>query len=276
MLYQILKVYVGFILKFFIKDFKINGKEKIPSDKAVLFAAFHSNSFLDAIILDTSVDRPVWSLARGDVFKNKKVAKLLNKLYMMPIYRISEGRRNMVKNDITFEKSLEVFQEKGQVLIFSEGLCKNQISLLPLKKGTARMAFQSWSEGVDVEVIPVAINYNQFTRIGKKVVFNIGDAIRREEFSSYNKDGENIQAFNSLLKERLERIISRDFETDYPFNLLYRIGIVINAPVYLLVRAIARARTRDTVFFDSVYLALLIFILPLYWILLFTLVFYII
>jgi 1-acyl-sn-glycerol-3-phosphate acyltransferase len=99
MLYAVLKFYVGLILKLFIKDIKINGKENIPQNGAVLFAAFHPNSFLDAIILDCLVDRPIWSLARGDAFKREWVKKLLHKFCMMPIYRISEGKENLSKND---------------------------------------------------------------------------------------------------------------------------------------------------------------------------------
>ncbi len=172
MLYGFLKVYVGFILKFFIKDIKINGKEHIPANGAVMFASFHPNSFLDAILLDCLVDRPVWSLARGDAFKRDWVRNLLTKLCMMPIYRISEGKENLDKNDETFEKCSQVFRQKGQVLIFSEGLCTNQTQLLPLKKGTARLALQSWDEGIAVEVVPTALNYDQFTSIGKRIVLN--------------------------------------------------------------------------------------------------------
>ncbi|WP_367916460.1 1-acyl-sn-glycerol-3-phosphate acyltransferase [Leadbetterella sp. DM7] len=269
MLYRFLKVYVGIILKFFVKDIKINGMENIPADKAVMFASFHPNSFLDAILLDCIVDRPVWSLARGDAFKRDWVRDLLHKLYMMPIYRISEGKENLDKNDETFEKCSEVFRNKGQVLIFSEGLCANQTGLLPLKKGTARLALQTWSEGIDVTVIPTALNYNQFTHTGKKIVLNFEAPIRKEDFADHQVTGTNVLLFNRQLKDSLEQAVTRDFSFSTWRPVLYYLAFLVNFPVYVLLGSVVRPKTKGTVFFDSVYLATLIFALPVYWLIVF-------
>lgn len=269
MLYGFLKVYVGIILKFFIRDIKINGMENIPADGAVMFASFHPNSFLDAILLNCTVERPVWSLARGDAFKRSWVRDLLHKLYMMPIYRISEGKENLDKNDETFEKCAGVFKNKGQVLIFSEGLCLNQTELLPLKKGTARLALQTWSEGIDVTVIPTALNYDQFTSTGKKIVLNFEAPIRKEDFDDHQVTGSQVLRFNQQLKERLERAVTRDFSFTSWRPVVYYLAFIVNFPLYLLLGAVVRPKTRGTVFFDSVYLALLVFTLPFYWLIVF-------
>lgn len=269
MLYSFLKVYVGFILKFFIRDIKITGKENIPKNGAVMFASFHPNSFLDAIILDCLVDRPIWSLARGDAFKKPWAKKLLHKLCMMPIYRISEGKENLGKNDETFEKCNEVFKNNGQVLIFSEGLCTNQTQLLPLKKGTARLTLQTWSSDVDVTVVPTAINYSQFTHIGKKIVLNFGNSIQKTDFENVEVSGTNVTLFNQKLKSGLENIITRDFRFTSWRTILFSLGYLINFPLYIVLGSIARSKTKGTVFFDSIYLALLVFTLPFYWLFLY-------
>ena len=269
MLYGFLKVYVGFILKFFVKDLKISGMENIPADRAVMFASFHPNSFLDAILLDCIVDRPIWSLARGDAFKRAWVRDLLHKLCMMPIYRISEGKENLDKNDETFEKCSEVFRTKGQVLIFSEGLCTNQTQLLPLKKGTARLALQTWNAGIDVTVVPTALNYDQFTSTGKKIVLNFEAPIRKEDFADHQVSGANVLQFNQKLKESLERAVTRDFSFFTWRQGFYYLTFLVNFPLYLLLGAVIRPKTRGTVFFDSIYLAVLIFALPIYWLIVF-------
>jgi 1-acyl-sn-glycerol-3-phosphate acyltransferase len=269
MLYAILKFYVGLILKLLIKDIKINGKENIPKNGAVLFASFHPNSFLDAIILDCLVDRPIWSLARGDAFKREWVKKILHKLCMMPIYRISEGKENLGKNDETFEKCSQVFRDKGQVLIFSEGLCKNQTQLLPLKKGTARLVVQTWSSDIDLTVIPTALNYSQFTSIGKEIVLNFGEPILKTDFEDLQLTGSNVLKFNEKLKASLENAVTRDFSFKSYRRVIYYLGYAINFPLYFVLQAFVRSKTKGTVFFDSIYLALLIFTLPLYWTLLY-------
>ncbi|MCD8538745.1 MAG: 1-acyl-sn-glycerol-3-phosphate acyltransferase [Leadbetterella sp.] len=243
--------------------------ENIPKEGAVMFASFHPNSFLDAILLDCLVDRPVWSLARGDAFRRSWVRDLLTRLYMMPIYRISEGKENLDKNDETFEKCSRVFKNKGQVLIFSEGLCMNQTQLLPLKKGTARLALQTWSEGIDVTVIPTALNYDQFTSIGKKIVLNFEAPIRKEDFADHQVTGGNVLHFNQKLKESLERAVTRNFSFSSWRQIVFYVTFLLNFPLYLLLKAVVRPKTKGTVFFDSIYLAILVFALPIYWLIVF-------
>lgn len=268
MLYRILKSIASVALKLYIKDFKVIGKSKVPADQAVLYAAFHSNSFLDAIILDVVADRPVWSLARGDVFKNKWVGKILHQLYMLPIFRASEGRGNLGKNEDTFEKCSTIFNQKGQVLIFSEGICKNQTAPLPLKKGTARFALKYWESGQDLMVIPVAINYSQFAKQGQSVIMEFGDPIEADDFKKPEANGANVNFFNQLLKDRLETIITRDFNTVFKPNPLYILGWVLHAPLYFLIAILARRKTQGTVFYDAVFVGFLIITLPIYWLLL--------
>jgi 1-acyl-sn-glycerol-3-phosphate acyltransferase len=95
----------------------------------LLIASNHPNSFLDAIIVATLFKKPVYSLARGDSFKNKFYASLLRSLNMFPVYRISEGAENLEQNYETFEKCKDIFKEEGIVLIFSEGRCVNEWKL---------------------------------------------------------------------------------------------------------------------------------------------------
>ena len=140
----------------------------------LLLAANHPNSFLDAVILDILFKKPIWSLARGDVFKKPFYIKLLTKLKILPVYRTSEGVENLEANYQTFDSCKEIFQQNGIVLMFSEGKCINEWHLRPLKKGTARLATTSWQEGIDVKVLPVGINYSSFRKFGKNIFLNFG------------------------------------------------------------------------------------------------------
>lgn len=268
MLYGFLKTYVGLILKIFFRDYKVTGEENIPKDKAVLYAAFHPNSFLDAMVLDVQSARQVWSLARGDAFKREWVRRFLHKLCMMPIFRISEGKENLGKNDETFVKCSEVFINNGQVQIFSEGLCKNQTELLPLKKGTARLVLQAWNAGIDLTVIPTANNYSHYNGPGKKAVLNYGQPIKKEDFDDIELTGANVLVFNQKLKEGLEAVITRDFNFKTPNRWIYYIFSPIHFPLFLLLKPIVKSRTKGTVFYDSVFVAFLVLALPIYWLLL--------
>ena len=100
---------------------------------------------------------------------------------MFPVYRVSEGVENLNSNYETFENCKKIFREKGIVLIFSEGKCINEWHLRPLKKGTARLAINSWEENIPLEVLPVGINYSSFRRFGKNVIINFGNIITQED-----------------------------------------------------------------------------------------------
>jgi hypothetical protein len=50
-----------------------------------------------------------------------------------------------------------------------------------IEKGTARLAFGSWEENIQLEVLPVGINYSSFRRFSKNVFINFGEIISRRD-----------------------------------------------------------------------------------------------
>jgi len=151
----------------------------------VLIAANHPNSFLDAIILATLFKNPVYSLARGDAFHKKIIAKILASFNMLPVYRVSEGVENLEHNYSTFDACRDLFKQQKIVLIFSEGRCINEWHLRPLKKGTARLALAAWEQNIPLKVLPLGINYSNFKKFGKTLKLNFGNIISKEKI--FNK-----------------------------------------------------------------------------------------
>ena len=260
-------------------------------DGPLLLAANHPNSFLDAIILDILFKKPIWSLARGDVFKNPFHIRLLAKLKILPVYRTSEGVENLEANYKTFDACKRIFKNKGVVLMFSEGKCINEWHLRPLKKGTARLAISTWQDAIDLTVLPVGINYSSFRKFGKNVFLNFGTIITKEEILAFDTDGKKNLAFNDKLNKELEQLVFEISSTDthrkkkllfVKHNSLNKvllaipafIGLLLNTPLYLPVRVFIWAKTKDTDHYDSVLLALLIFIYPFYLLLVTALLFW--
>ncbi len=266
MLYFILRPFVSFILYFFIKNRSIHGLSHLPENGPVLLAVNHPNSFLDAVIIACMLKRRVWSLARGDVFKKKTAGKILSSLFMLPIHRISEGRENMTENDKTFDKCLELFRMGEIVLIFSEGICKNQTSLLPLKKGTARLALSSWKSGVDLKVIPIGITYNTFNTFGKIVNINMGAAIEKKSFDLETEEANFIKQFNHHLTTKMTSLQDWDFSKKLTlYSIIYWIAYLFQFPIYIIATKISQKITKGSVFYDSIVLGILIALLPIYW-----------
>lgn len=256
----------------------------------MLLACNHPNSFLDGVILDTLFDQPLYSLARGDVFKKAFYSKLLTALKLLPVYRTSEGVENLITNYDTFENCKEIFRKKGIVIIFSEGKCINEWHLRPLKKGTARLALSSWSENIPLRVLPVGINYSSFRRFGKNMFINFGDVIEKKDLDMSQADGIRYQSFNILLEQQLKQLVFEINKKDKKKQqeLLQKepsamkkvflflpalIGLLAHWPVYQAIKKFTLKKTSHNDHYDSVLTGLLLFAYPLYLLLLTLLIF---
>jgi hypothetical protein len=83
---------------------------------------------------------------------------------MIPIYNIEHGREDLARNEETFSEGENILAKGGVLLIFPEGLSRIERVLLPLKKGTARVALRAATKmefKSGLTVIPVGINYTQ-------------------------------------------------------------------------------------------------------------------
>ncbi len=247
----------------------------------LLIACNHPNSFLDAVILATIFKKPIYSLARGDSFKNNFISAILDKLNILPVYRISEGAENLNNNYDTFAKCRDIFRKNGIVLIFSEGLCINEWKLRSLKKGTARLAFSSWEDGIELTILPAGINYHSFRSFGKNVEINFGHPFKQQDIDIQKFDGYAVKNFNDKLKNELIRLVhhfdSNDMEGiqnkfsvkqhSLQTKILFIPSIVgkwIHAPLYMPIRSFCRKKAGNSDHYDSVLVGMLFVFYPIY------------
>jgi 1-acyl-sn-glycerol-3-phosphate acyltransferase len=279
LLYSFVKIIARLALPIYCRNLAINRKELLKHKGPLLLAANHPNSFLDAIILCTLFDGTVYSLARGDAFKNKLAARFLFLFKMFPVYRVSEGVENMEENYKTFGHCKKIFRQNGIVLIFSEGRCINEWHLRPLKKGTARLAISSWEDGIDLEVLPVAINYSSFKRFGKNIKLSFGDVITKKDIDYKDSHGNAIKQFNEILRPQLSKYV---FEIDGSDKAALRkaffipqpvikkillsapalIGLLIHAPLYYLTKLLADSLIKEEGHDDSKLIGFLFVLYP--------------
>lgn len=279
MFYSLLKAYARLAIKIYCRKIIINKPEILKIKGPVLFASNHPNSFLDGMILTTLLDEPVYSLARGDAFKKRRVNKLLRWLKLLPVYRTSEGVENLGHNYATFAACRETFEENGLVLIFSEGRCENEWHLRPLKKGTARLAISSWNQGTLLTVIPMALNYSSFKKFGKEVHLFFGDPIDKAMVLNQENEGRQFLNFNDQLRTQLQRMVYEIEPTDqilrkklfsirrtgsfYLLLLPAIIGWILHGPLFYLCKLFSE-RFKPSGHYDSVLTSLLLLSYPLY------------
>ena len=252
-----------------------------------MLAVNHPNSFLDAIILDTLFEEPIYALARGDAFKNKISDAILRSLKMLPVYREREGTENLQLNYCTFDDCINIFKKKGIVLIFSEALCENEWHLRPLKKGTARLAVATWQKGIPVKILPVGINYSSFHLFGKNVHINFGSFIEQSNFSTINDDesGKNLNAITNAIQQQLQLMVYEIDSSDkakqastfeIKISALKKVVLVIPAilgycvhfPLYFPLQRIVQKAASKTGHYDSIIVGSLTILYPFYLLLL--------
>ena len=188
------------------------GKENIPQDGAIIFAPNHTNTLMDAMVILTYNHHPKVFVARADIFRNRKLAKILTFFKIMPIMRQRDGFQAVKKNQETIDKSVDVLKDKIPFCIFPEGTHQAKYSSLPLSKGILRIAFQAHDQMPEVPlyIVPVGIRYGDFFRFRSTMRMEFGKPINVGEFIAQNDHltpQEQMNGMKDLLTERLHATI---------------------------------------------------------------------
>jgi 1-acyl-sn-glycerol-3-phosphate acyltransferase len=275
--YSVLCLLAKLAMRFYTDQRQIVGLEDIDYNKATILASNHPNSFFDAIFIAVHYKKPLYFLARGDAFKNPAVASLLHSIHLIPIYRLSEGKENLSKNDATFETCLRLLKQKATILIFSEGICRNEWKLRSLKKGTSRLAWMAQNKNIETQIVPTVLTYSSFSAIPKSILLDFKKSFQNKSIS-HQTESEYHRNFNQILKGTLEEnFVSVEKEeqvTLFKKKKVLSKKIALAIPSFLgwltqkwffnLVRTLALKNTRNTVFFDSVLFGLLLFLYPIF------------
>jgi 1-acyl-sn-glycerol-3-phosphate acyltransferase len=278
MLYHVIRAFARLSLHWYNKRIGWEGVENIPKNKPILFAPTHCNSLLDGLFLVTALENGIYCLARGDAFRKPRMNRFLRHLKLMPIFRQSENEENSAeKNEATFAECQELFHQNKWILIFPEGISQNQMTVLPLKRGISNMAQRAWAANIDLHIIPVSVTYDHFAKWGKKCDIVFGKAIQCLDIQQ--------DAIPYPLNDKLHAALSLNVPSTFHFKgktllwgwfgqLLYYVGWVFHFPLYFLCEYLGKRWTRkNPVFHDSVITGLVGQLVPVYYLLMF-LVFY--
>lgn len=184
-LYSFLRPWTDWVFKRSYRRFQIVGRDRIPTDGAIIFAPNHTNALCDALaVLCIDHSRKVF-VARADIFKNPKHAKLLTWLKIMPIRRMRDGVDEVLHNDETNEKAIATLRDKVPFCILPEGTHHPKHTLLPLQKGIFRIALtanERFGEEMPIYIVPVGVEYGDYWHLWDTLTVNIGDPINITEY----------------------------------------------------------------------------------------------
>jgi 1-acyl-sn-glycerol-3-phosphate acyltransferase len=227
--YWLLKTYATFAHWIFYRRIEVKFKERIPRDRPVLLAPNHQNALMDAMapLLTTSHD-PVF-LARADIFKKKFVAGILRLFKILPVYRIRDGTSELGKNEGVFLEAMEVLlRKKCPVAIMPEGNHGNRRRLRPLVKGIFRVAFQAqeqFGERPGVVIVPIGIDYSNYSNFRGKLFLQFGEPIEVNEYwpAYLENQPKTINSLRARLAEEMRKyMIDIRSEDHYEMYMLLR------------------------------------------------------
>ena len=211
-LYSFLYNYVELVFKLSYRTVRYVGLDRIPKDGAVIYAPNHTGALMDALIVLFMNRCPKVFVARADIFRNPKLAKILTWCKMMPIMRMRDGYDEVKKNQEIFERSVDVLRDKMPFCIFPEGTHQAKYSSLPLSKGVFRIAFQAQEMMPDMPlyIVPVGIRYGSFFRFRSTARVQIGDPINVRDFIEEHNgasQAEQMLEMKDVLAERMKESI---------------------------------------------------------------------
>jgi glycerol-3-phosphate dehydrogenase (NAD(P)+) len=132
------------------------GLEHVPARGPVIFASNH-RSFLDPFVIGTLTRRPVYYVAKRELFRKPLVAWFLNSLGAFPVERGHSDAEML-------ETARQILERGDALAIFPEGTRIRPGSLATPRRGVGRLALETGAP-----VVPVAIIGTEEIRRGWRI-----------------------------------------------------------------------------------------------------------
>ncbi len=133
-----------------------HGRQNVPRSGPLILASNH-RSFLDPFLVGICVRRPVYFVAKRELFEKRWQGWLLNALGAFPVRR-GESDQDMMRT------AREIIDRGDPVVIFPEGTRIRQGSLARPRRGVGRLALETGAP-----VVPIAIAGSENARRGWRI-----------------------------------------------------------------------------------------------------------
>jgi glycerol-3-phosphate dehydrogenase (NAD(P)+) len=160
------------LVPFFLVYFRLAriGREHLPRTGPVLLAANH-RSFLDPFVIGALTRRPVYYMAKRELFEKRWQAWVLNCLGAFPVDRGASDKHAM-------DTARAILERGDCVVIFPEGTRTRRGPLGSPRRGVGRLALET-----GVPVVPIAVIGTEDVRRGwrirpRRVRIRVGRALR--------------------------------------------------------------------------------------------------
>src|SRR3954462_15472513 len=149
------RIVLGVAIQFYF-SLERTGRKNIPKKGPVILAANH-RSFLDPFLIACMMRRPLYFVAKKELFEKRWQGWVLNRLGAFPIRRGESDEESMAT-------ARGVLERGGALVIFPEGTRIRKGPLGRPKRGVGRLALETGAP-----VVPIAILGSEKARRGFKI-----------------------------------------------------------------------------------------------------------
>ncbi len=211
---------VGFLTRMFYREVDVHWAVTPPASGPQLTVANHFGGVADAIILFAVSPRRPGVIARSVIWKPPLVGRLMDWIGAIPVHKADDTGGAGSTNDQMFASCYRALGDGGHLLIFPEGVTRNEPSMAPVKTGAARIALGARAGGAaGITIVPIGIHYEDKALLRSRVVVNGGrpidvDATVAEMVAVDDRvTADDREAVDSLTAEIAERL--RTVAPDY-------------------------------------------------------------
>ncbi len=206
--YQLFKTWIKAALYLYYGKIEIHGLESVPKNGPVIFLPNHQNALLDVLLIAVDCNRKPYFLTRSDVFKGKFLKTIFDFFQMIPIYRIRDGRESLKNNQAVFDICAELLMNNEAILMFPEANHNVKRRVRNLSKGFTRILFNALDskEDLDVQIVPIGINYRDSVSFPDKVALYFGKPIQTRALYDSAELRTSIEAIKEIVSTRLKSL----------------------------------------------------------------------
>ncbi|VAW13485.1 Phospholipid/glycerol acyltransferase [hydrothermal vent metagenome] len=214
--YNLARLWVKIGLYLYFGKIKVSGLSHIPKDKPVLFLSNHQNALLDVLLIGIDCNRKPYFLTRADVFESPILKAIFDIFQMIPIYRIRDGRESLKKNQEVFDRCADLLQNKQAILMFPEANHNLMRRVRPLSKGFTRIIFNALDidPDLDIQLVPVGLNYSDATKFPSRVALFFGDAISVQDHYDPSDEKTAIDDIKKAVSKKLKTLTTHIEDND--------------------------------------------------------------
>ncbi len=196
-----------------------SGLERVPTGGPVLFVANHDGGFVDPVLLAATVPRYPRFLAMAPLWRTA-ARPFLWLAGAIPVQRRGDGDTSA--NVHAFAACHDVLSADGTVAIFPEGRASDEVRLLPVRTGAARIALGARAAGAEgLRIVPVGLIYEHKGRARSRGYVRVGspvdldhevEALERDRRMISDEDRPAVDALTATIRARLAAV-ALDFDS---------------------------------------------------------------